>query len=280
MIDSNFEAQQKQLDQNELDKRNMTLRTICRDCVFAEFNAELTEQTGCYFNRLEKFKERNLIENKVDEETNLKYFEIQTFCNACRNSAWASKYEDLVEKVKKETQIQVDFILAPDTSKLEWKDEVINKTTEYVNQVIRPKKIVIVLHKYTKTVLDLTLELNKIVKDTKITFEIVNVIAEINENTKQLIDYAVDKSYSQYVTLLDCDKSIENNFIEKLNDLMNVKLRPFSLIEPTEGKHGTVIQTHLYKLIGGSLNLNIVDKIKEIAKNQKVPHMIINFQDI
>jgi hypothetical protein len=52
------------------------------------------------------------------------------------------------------------------------------------------------------------------------------------------------------------------------------------MIEPTEGRTGLTVQRLIHKLISGNYNVPVTEKIKTIAKNQNVPHMVKNLQDI
>jgi hypothetical protein len=276
IFDSNFLKQQS--EENELDKKTVEIKTICRDCIFAEFNEEYTKQTGCKLNRLSKFAAAGLIKDLYDEKTGLISVEIQRFCNACRNSEWASKYEDPEDKLKKEIELRLDFIVI-DNEKESWEDDIISSCKSLVNQTIKPRKIIILFYRSTKPIVSLREKIISLLKETNIKYEIVNVLRSV-PNINNVIDEAITKSNSQYYTLCDAGDTIDNNFIEKLNKLLNEDLVQFSMIEPTEGRTGLTVQRLIHKLISGNYNVPVTEKIKTIAKNQNVPHMVKNLQDI
>lgn len=268
------------MEDNELDKKNFVIKTICRDCVFAKFNDDVSEQTGCTLNRLDKFKTQNRTNLISDMPDSVKYFEINTFCNTCRNADWSSKLENLEEKVLKEVQIRLDFIIFEEENLIGWEDRAITSLHSCIKQKILPKKIIFVFNKKTDKFKDFIDKVDKILVPLRIKYEVVNSMELLN-SSNNLIDIAVTKSNSQYYSVIQSGFQV-SNLIEKLNNFINFKLETVSLIYPfIDGNlTGLTVQRILHKTIGGNSNMPISTKIAELAKNQNLQHMIKSWKDL
>ena len=80
------------------------VKTSCEKCIFAVRTGGV--QTGCEFDRLEKFKERNIAE-LIDES----YYEIGAFCNTCRDGEWGSRNPNPKETVLDAIKLWWDAII-------------------------------------------------------------------------------------------------------------------------------------------------------------------------
>jgi len=89
--------------------------TSCENCIW-KISANGV-QTGCKFGRVDKFEERN-VEMHLEESDPIgltqqteKFYVIKRHCNLCRDSEWASWYDDPKAKVLEQIQIQYDVII-------------------------------------------------------------------------------------------------------------------------------------------------------------------------
>jgi len=257
------------MSSNPLDERVVKIRTTCKSCVFAQFNNEVTEQIGCELGRLSIFQDRGLAELKVDEETQFKHYEINKFCNACRNLEWSNKFEDPIKSIEKEIQIKVDVVIIDQEDKLnnvvvdDWLEKIKESIDSATNQTIKPSKIVVGFYQKTHSFKYVIEKLDS----TGIRNEIVNVLKNCHRKG-DFLDEVIKKCPNQYYILCELGKTLPSNYIEKLNTLINAKLESVSMIEPLDGLTGTTVQTLLHNKIMGNNNVDVQDKIKELANNQ------------
>lgn len=91
-----------------LPQQDNNIETICKDCVFSEYNGIL--QTGCTANRLETFKEESVIEAHDGEKM---FYVIKGICNSYRPPVWNSGVAD-IDKMKDELRASFSIILDVD----------------------------------------------------------------------------------------------------------------------------------------------------------------------
>lgn len=127
------------------------LITPCDKCVFATWNQD-TEwhktQTGCHFDRINKFKHRRtkVEEVKGDDKD---YFKIYTFCNYLRDQEWAENQEkkefsDLVNAVENDNKIKYTGIIINE-DKEDSIDLIKKSITSFLNEESKPEKILVIL---------------------------------------------------------------------------------------------------------------------------------------
>ena len=118
--------------------------TTCKHCIWAEYASGT--QTGCKFNRIEKFKERGVgVKLNIDtedsgliESMSRNHYTVERFCNACRDQNWADQYDDPMDKCLEQMQVQYDLVIPIQDTDLKIEDienivkEVINQTPNSV----------------------------------------------------------------------------------------------------------------------------------------------------
>ena len=263
----------------DLERKNTEFRTICRDCIFAEFTPDWLTQVGCRLGRLSKYRDKDLVIMKEDDETAVEYYEIKTVCNTHRDSTWQYATENPVENVKKFVRTQVDFIVLADTVDINWENLLLNMTKDFLKHSYHPTKIIFGF--YQKKILfhDLSAKLDEILYGTNITYDLVNVIDYVHDSW-ELIDILFKKVKSQYFTICELGDTLPDNWIERINNYINEDLNNLSMLEPVDGMTGLTIQKFLYSVIGGSLGINIIDKIKDLAKSQNLQSMVRHWDEL
>ena len=64
-----------------------TTKTLCENCIFATYNDDNTQQTGCELGRIEKYQALGCVVSAKNEETGRQSYVIDNrVCMACRNS--------------------------------------------------------------------------------------------------------------------------------------------------------------------------------------------------
>lgn len=246
-----------------MNERTIDINTLCKDCTFSVLKDG--SQIGCAFNRLEKFKEKEFIDNK--------YYKIKGFCNYCRDYAWAKDHiEDMESAVIKETELRVGYVILAN------KDGKHTKRTlnTILNQQLKPSKIAVVFFNEDERIKWFHKEIKHIpIERAKI--DIVNVIDKDDKN--HLIDSGCRRlTETNFITVLDGFFRLDSNFASNLDNQINTHLRKIALVDNIGD--GFAVQTDIYKLLGGSFEEPIRDKIRNLAKIQGLEDMIINYDEV
>lgn len=254
-----------------MNERTADIRTICRDCIFAEFTDDAVTQIGCKLGRLDKFREKGKA-HPIEDENGLEYYEINTFCNTCRNSEWDDKFSEPVERVLKEVELKVDAVIIDDTNHDNWQEDILTSVRSLINQNLRPCRIVIVCYRKTKPVTTLRDEMDK----AGIKYDIVNVL-DYSSSPYALLNHGVKRCRNQFYTVVESGDELPLDYFENINKIINDELGQFSMIEPKEQLTGLTIQRQLHNMcqnLVGTSQMNIVELIKDLAKQQNAEHMV------
>lgn len=241
------------------NERTATFETKCEPCVFATL--ENGEQVGCQLGRIGKFKQQGLVEPDGDT-----YYKINSFCNACRNSYWAEKQEDIFESIEEEIAVKCDIMIVAENSTKSEILETINSVKGKV--IIYPNKLFIILNSPDIKIVQLFDDINSLLKDTGIKFEIMKVVDK-EKPMLEHVDNAVEKSKSQYYGLFKAGNRVPEDFLQTINDLLNVELSRFVMINASDKYNGLVVQNHIHKALRGNKDGATIDeKIKWLANEQ------------
>lgn len=260
-----------------MNERNYEFNTICRDCIFATWYDDVQED--CELNRIEKFHEHN--EVSLENEGDKQYYKINTICNACRNKEWFEREkENGIEDPKKnlwdQLSNQYDIVLtayvSPYDSKVINVDKILSTIESAKNQSLQPKSIIVVCNDIYVSYVKLFNKIKDKLSDTDIKYELVRVLDE--SDFRACIDKGVTKCKGLYYSVFLPGYDIPTDFIEKLNNLANKEMVQFSMVEPIETSNGLTIQRQLHTLLHGNKAMKIEDKIRELAQEQNVKHMI------
>jgi hypothetical protein len=254
-----------------MNEKTLDIRTICRDCVFAVYDDKLTHQVDCKFGRIKKFKEQDKLIQLEDKETNLKYFAINTLCNRCRNIEWGLHQEDIENRVIEETTIRIAYILIANHDN----DRLMETLNSILIQNPQPIKIAVVFS-YGNTQIK---EFVSKIKGLPAKIDVVNVLQDFSMHN--LIDSGAKRLLnSQYITVIGEGNIMPANFAKRLDSLINEELKQISLVDAEEPKLGLTFHTHLFTLLGGNRDEYLADKIKGLARQQNLQHMIIPLEEV
>jgi len=257
-----------------VNERTFDLKTICRDCIFAEFTDDAVTQTGCKLGRLDKFRDKGKTK-PIEDENGLEYYEISTLCNTCRDKNWEDKFTDSIPRVIKEVELKIDAIILDDSNHDNWHQDVMVSVQSLLNQVLKPCRIVVVVYNKMKAFSGLKELLDK----AGIKYDIVNVL-EYTNNSYLLLNHGISRCRNQYYSVVESGNVLPNDYFAKLNKIINNDLDQFSMIEPvndTGSLTGLTVQRKLHQMIQsltGKIDLNIIEAVKALAKEQNLEHMV------
>ena len=259
----------------QLNQKTREIQTSCKDCIFAEYNNNT--QTGCKFNRIEQFKNNGtkIVEAYDDDK---EFFVIDRFCNYCRNDQWMKDNvngQTAEQVVKNEAKIQVDVLVYIHAGNY---IQSIQQTIDSLNQqFMLPKSITLVNNNSTIKNHDLVLLMRN--QTNQYSWRVEQIV---EENCKKLraIDLSVKKCKGTYYIVIDAGSILRENFIYQINQMINEQLLKISLIIGN-GHSPSVTQTRLHKILAGNKgSKTVIEKIKELAEEQNLEHMIKDWSEI
>lgn len=245
----------------------------CRECIFSIM--EQTEpwhkkQTGCRFNRIDKFKARG---TKViwKEGDAVSANEIHVFCNAFRPQSWADEHKQplsLLElKVRKDNQIKWDAVV--------WSKEVkcveaIKATVlSLLKQTIQPTKILISIDNKDVDFPNLVMVIRGL--DLKIPIFFNKVLDSKYE--RYLIDHALSKSTTQYYMSIKAGMALADYLVDDIDIQINDNCRMVAIAK-NDDSSVLVVSRQLHDTLNGNSEMvcetdsksyfNIEDKLVAI----------------
>lgn len=255
--------------------KTIEIKTSCKDCIFAEWST-LT-QIGCVFDRLEKYRDMGL--TKPIQEDGKQFYEINALCNTCRDKEWADKQDCLISNVKKETAIDVDIIIPYLLLGKEGIDKLDLTLKSIVNMNKKPKNVIVPIKDWNVDYNHIMNLLKTNLKKTNINYYLVSVISPVTD-IQAMIDNAFKNVESMYYSVFLPGYKVPNDFIVKINKLINVDLMKFSMIKPVENINGFTVQSMLHKIFYGNENDELSNKIINAAEIQQSQHMVKEWNEI
>lgn len=244
------------------------IETSCKYCLFAEYDGNT--QTGCKFDRIEKFEENGaeVIEAYDDEK---EFYVIKgRFCNACRNENWIGnkKKKDFKKITAKEFQVQYDVII---NVALEDDVDTVQAAIDSVtSQTIKPKNIIVVTeYNYPQREV---VEILAYLKEIDIEWHLEQLA---NKDTDP-IDNAAKDCKSMYFAILNASDALPEDFAVSINNAINYEMIRFCLVT---GPH-PFVQTSVYKQVAGNHERNFMSKIQEWVKDENLPDFIRSYSDL
>lgn len=255
------------------------LETICKVCIFASRD-EFGNQIGCNLNNLQKFQDRG-VELEFINNDGPSYYKIpNNICWWARTSDWQhSNKTDKVNILRNELRernkldIIIDFDYEHSISNL-------NTTLNSLkNQKVKPFNVIIVTNNLSpKFIVSLVNFVKKEMDETGIKWSLER--GTIEEDKNHRIMRAIRKCRKMYFAFFDAGFKIPELFLKDIDDYINDKLGMFSLILPIEEEsdNGIVVQTGLYSTIGDASKF--IGTVQEMAKEQNQEHMIKNPKEV
>ena len=270
------------------------VHTSCVDCIFAKYDGKI--QTGCSFNRVEKFKSSGC--EIVDAENEDKqFFVIGRFCNAYRKPAWKelventlltesgkapvcpSKYshEELMQKARDEMSLRcgVMVLMNPESTMSE-AEETIHAIFKQKNN--KPEYIVVV-NNSKESHSEVISRMHHVVQD-RCVFYAVKIRGGV-ATTEQALDYGFHNIKNSYFICFEAGYTPPENFIDFLDYKLNEEMQQLLLSMPTEGSvNGFFTQSAIYKFLYGNNTTIFFDKLKQILSDENLLNLCVDWEDL
>jgi hypothetical protein len=263
-------------------------KTHCFGCVFQhmgtvtqENGADFPEQIGCLAGRLEQYEDNGVVlEEAYNEEQN--YYVIPgRKCSMDRTIGWAAnqKITSIPEWIGlAEEEIMgrmVDVIVL--ANRWHTKDEVDRFLTLLDNQSWgHPAKVHLVVADENCVPSDYIKLLSKYNFKWKF-----HHIVDLTMSYGDMINRVGDKCDSFYYAVFDPDFSLPTDFIKRIFERTYRQLKAFSVAEPIGIYSGLIVQSKAHRRVQGNGHEKSAEtKIKELVKEQELPHMVIKCEDL
>lgn len=263
-------------------RRWCAIDTICRDCVFAEWQG--SEQINCKINRLEKFQDVGTELVKETNESGKTYFRIMgRICNTCRHSdtldgvpsrKWA-------KQVREEVRVRVAMAVYVDADSSY--EDAIRSLDSIYQQTVKPREVIVIYNNQNGG--DASKYANWLwSQNDGITWKVESIKVDADMGTA--IDYTMKPGNltSTFFTVCHAGAVYTSDYIEKIDKSINDDLERFVALLPDKFGNGALIQVGLHNMLQGNKHTggcaNILEKIQVIAEEENTGHMIKRLEDL
>lgn len=233
--------------------------TSCLNCCFLDKNKYC--QHGLHSIFLDRGAEIISNETKV---------ELDRVCQYKRTTDWNNdkSIEDRISICKNEIYISGTILLISDNK------ENLEKSINKLNALPHIENFkFLILYKHIKSKDLLEICGNKIKSDYKL---ILNINDDLNNAVYRSIKYAKNG----YFFILDSNKDITDNILDKVNNCVNINMHRLLHIKPTDGLHQSVSMIHLYKYIKGDTTIDFAEKLKDISIQENSNTQVFSWEEI
>lgn len=223
------------------------MKTPCKECVFAQY--EEKTQTGCQLGLIEKYRDKNLVEECYDEDQ--EFFVIGQLCMYSRGPQWEVS-GDRKEVVKEEVRFRADLVIT------------FNGILEDLKRTLAGAaqfESIVVINSGGKT------PNNEIVAELKGKFKKWFVESTFVESEGKEIDIAAKRAKSSYYVVVKSGIEIPLDYCDRVNKVMEDGLLAFISMQTTWKDGSAVVYNKpIHKLLGGHEDGTIEDKVKQICE--------------
>lgn len=243
------------------------MKTLCRDCVFSVKEGDL--QTGCSFDRLNRYKDMGRAEVKEGDS----FYTISTFCNFCRDDEWAKDKEDRVSSVLLESLPKHDIVIWVKNH-----DEAQTKVTlnnlsqksfwKYINRLY-------VFLDHTEGDPNHYIDWLNHTFGENIGWTVKRAAPDIFGTKESIMSVTADifqRSKGEYILILANGATLTENYFDQINHANNIELTPMAW-DREDGNHLCMYRV----LVPHVAEIELVsDYIPEILKEQDADEAVSN----
>lgn len=231
----------------------MSIQTICRVCEFAEF--EQGKQTGCQQRRLEKFSDKELV-----EENGLTFYRINRYCNLCR---CGEEYRGRAAEIRAEETIKVDLIIVAGKDNYEY--DIVETLTSALAASVKPASVNVLC------LSSININYDDLFKNLKArTGEVVlRVVRQIQEVPINLLNHVVRNINGPYYCVFNAGFHVPPDFLLKFDQIVNDECEQVALIEGDDFGNGDIVNLRLHKQFSGD-----IESLKEYLRINECLNLI------
>lgn len=236
------------------------LRSFCGNCCFYEKDSK-----SCMHGLIPEFQDRGADIEWLDDGP-----AIDRICLYARDDDWMENKtkEEKIEQCNEEVYISGTIILIANNE---------NDLVKSIQKLNKQKNIerfkIIILY-------------------TNITYS--NMLKVCNDNIKAAyycvkmtvkeIKYQILKALKHakngYLITIECDKDIDGNLLDKINNIVNKKMFRVIHVEGLKEYHQSVSMLHIYKWLKGDLPCSIKEKLVDIASQEDTDPHIFTWKEL
>lgn len=277
-------------DRKIVHEKTANFTTECANCIFAEWDHSEYHgdddipptQTGCSMNRLESFKQN------CDVQLEDGSYIIPRICNTFRDQQWLDQtledseveIDDNCKKYVREfVKISTGVVIIEDTDEPLQKcySRLLRTMDNLYAMDIPVNSVVIVLNNNSispyEYIIDRVEPLMREYNDMPFL-----AIRNFEENPvfERLVDVGAKKVDNTFFFALRAGDKVPKDFTSKLDRAINDQMKQISLVlgQPN------IVQTKLHNLLHGNDGGYIEDKIKKLAEEQELKHMVVEWDKL
>lgn len=206
--------------------------THCKGCVFARKKLDL-DGNLCDFDRLTAFKATEIVDG---------YYKFGRFCNTYRPQEWLDKVEgEPSYQAILESDIKMGLTINFCGAELIDLDATLSEAF----RGMKPTYVIVINDKpeYNK-------EIYQMVASYGLHPSRIHIVQIINKEEKYYLDEAFRFARPGYMTYVYAGDELPENYINTINNYVNIEMKFFSLCFSSDGK--MIFQTQLFKLLNGN----------------------------
>ena len=249
--------------------------TNCKTCVFSKWNNTDEwehKQEGCELNRLEKFQDKEWINDE-----NVEYWRINRVCNTWRSNEWLDLQDENqchVETILKEVELKCGAIVRQGDENL---DNISLTLKDLVNQSLKPASVTLIVENHHIPIDQIYKMMQNVFVGSDISWNFERIF-DTSLTDYKIWDKGISRAKGQYFMLCEGGKRVSKEAMNRINELLNYDLKRF-LVIGSEIIHQTVIQQKLWKVVGGFGTKGLLEKI-QILEDEQNTNMILKWEDV
>lgn len=246
-------------------------QTICRDCIFAEYDAEKI-QSGCAMGRIEKYLNQGARITYEDADDGRKYCKIlDRFCLANRNHDWLARHpeiDDVKAHVRKAIVIPYQTIVIANDNF----DDLKVTVNSLAAQTNKPTSVVVVRKPDNKIH---PRRVRELLEKKHFDYWKIENIHNPEMSDRACIDLVLTWKPQPLYAVFYAGFNVPKDTFELIEKQINDELLQFAALAPVGSGNGLVVPMAVHKLFGGNRHRDIEEKIRD-----KVPEAIFSITDI
>lgn len=239
------------------------IKTICRDCKFAEFKEN--KQVGCQHNRLEQFKKLEVPISEITENGKTFYL-IEDPCNYCFNANSYNETKNAETRFYNMTRFQTDFIVVDNKNQdyCTTYNNLLASIHSTIYEQIRPESFIFVITNNDKLTAEQKYNLIELTNDMLKGLDItpsVSFMVDKDCDFWDCVQSVLHKSSAKYYSIFSSGYNTTYDFNYKLNKEFNENLRTFAMFTGFDEYNGLTFNSSVSKELNGFIDGNLKDKV-------------------